>query len=60
MIDAINGLTVFQFILFVLATLATVIQLALLVALATHVHRIKVYWGMTAVVLWIVLFAVTR
>lgn len=60
MIDAINALSIVQFVILVLAVLCTVIQLALLVALATHVHRIQVGWGIAAVVLWIVFFVVTR
>lgn len=60
MIDAINGLTVFQFILLVLATLLSVVQLF---ALAAHVVRgcgATLWYGWIAIVLWTVLFIVTR
>lgn len=60
MLAAIDGLTMVQFIILVLAILTSLFQLALLVALATHVHRIPVWWGIIAVALWIAFFAVTR
>jgi hypothetical protein len=60
MLDAINSLSIPLFIVFVIAVLATVTQLALLVALATHVNHIKVTWGLIAAVAWTALFALTR
>lgn len=60
MLDAFNALTIIEFFILVLAVGCTVIQLALLFALATHVNHITVHWGAAAVVLWVIFFAVTR
>lgn len=60
MLDAINRLSDVGFVLFVLAMFCTLVQLGLLIALATHVNYVRVHWGIAAVVLWIALWLVTR
>lgn len=58
MLNAINGLSDIGFVLFVLAVLCSLVQISLLIALATHVHHIKVTWGLIAVALWVALWFV--
>lgn len=60
MIDAINHLTGIQFAIFIVAVLLTLVQLT---ALAAHILRgvgASLIPGIIAVVLWIVLFSLTR
>lgn len=60
MLEAIQSLSIPMFIVFVLAVLATVTQLALLISLALRGGRITVTWGLVAALAWIVLFIFTR
>lgn len=60
MLDAINGLTVIQFALLILAVALTVIQLSLLGRLMFSRAGASLIPGIIAMVLWIVLFSVTR
>lgn len=60
MLDAINQLSGFQFVVFVLAVLTGVTQLFLLLALALHGRGITLVWGWISAALWILLFFITR
>ena len=60
MLESIQSLSIPMFIVFVLAVLCTVVQLAILASLATRGGRVTVTWGLVGVILWIVLFIFTR
>jgi predicted exporter len=59
-LNAINNLTILQFVLLVLATFTGLVQLALLAALALRGASISTIWGVLSVVFWITFFVVTR
>lgn len=60
MLNAINNLSVLEFVVFVFAAMLSIIQLAGLAIHALRGSGTTLVYGWVAAILWIVLFAMTR